>query len=85
MTRQAILAAALSLPLVSCVGVHGPKGNDSGGIIPWTPEVEYQARDIAQANCARYDKVAVITAVNRHYGEYIVYECRWTPVRRRAG
>ncbi len=86
MTRQAIFAAVLALPLVSCVGVYGPKGNDTGGIIPWSPENELNMRDIAQANCARYNKFARITVVTRRYGDYIAYECRWNPRdRRRAG
>lgn len=86
MTRQSILAALLAFPLVSCVGVYGPTGNNTGGIIPWSPENEFNMRDIAQAGCARYHKFAVITVVTRRYGDYITYECRWNPHdRRRAG
>ena len=28
----------LGLLLTACAGVHGIKSNDTGGIIPWTPE-----------------------------------------------
>ena len=86
MWRRMLGAAVLAGCLAGCVGVYGPKGNDTGGIIPWSPENELNARDIAQANCARYNKFALITVVTRRYGEYIVYECRWNPRdRRRAG
>ena len=47
MRRQAVLLAVLGLMLASCVGVYGPKGNDIGGIIPWSPEAEQNALDIA--------------------------------------
>ena len=66
MTRLAVLAAALSLTLASCVGVYGPKGNDIGGIIPWSPEAEANALDM-------------ITSIHRMYGDYIAYECWWRP------
>ena len=79
MKRLAVLAAALSLTLASCVGVYGPKGNDIGGIIPWSPEAEANALDIAQNNCARFNKYALITSVHRVYGDYIAYECWWRP------
>jgi hypothetical protein len=82
MTRLAVLAAALSLALASCVGVYGPKGNDIGGIIPWSPEAEANALDIAQNNCARFNKYASITSIHRMYGDYIAYECLWSPPRR---
>jgi hypothetical protein len=74
--------AALALGLSSCVGVHGPTGNDGGGIIPWSPESERDALDIAQSNCGRYDRYAVITSVHRVYGDYIAYRCQWYPPRR---
>jgi hypothetical protein len=81
MRRQAVLLAALSLTLVSCVGVHGPTGNDTGGIIPWSPAAERDALDIAQRNCGKYNKYAVITSVHREYGDYIAYMCQWEPPR----
>jgi len=77
-------ALALALVLAGC-GVHGPKGNDTGGIIPWSPENEAAALAIAQANCGRYDKLANITSVHRVYGDYIAYECRYDPPPRRRG
>ena len=77
--RLAILAALLML--ANC-GVYGAKGNDTGGIIPWSPLAETEALDIAQANCGSYGKYALITSVHREYGDYIGYACSWKPVRR---
>jgi hypothetical protein len=79
MKGQAVLVAVLGLMLASCVGVYGPKGNDVGGIIPWSPEAELAALDIAQANCGRFNKYAAITSVHRVYGDYISYACWWKP------
>ena len=76
MKKQAILLAVLALALASC-GVYGPKGNDVGGIIPWSPEAEAVALDTAQANCGRFNQFAVITSIHRNYGDYISYRCRW--------
>jgi hypothetical protein len=84
-------ALALGAMLMCCVtvtadahlfGVHGPKGNDTGGIIPWSPEYERAALDIAQQNCGRFGKFAVIRSVRRVYGDYIAYDCQWDPPRR---
>ena len=72
--------AALSLMLSAC-GVFGPKGNDTGGIIPWSPENEKNAFEIAQDNCGRYNKYAVATSIHRVYGDYIGYTCQWDPPR----
>lgn len=81
MRRQAALVAVLSLTLASCVGVYGPKGNDVGGIIPWSPEAELSAMDIAQSNCGLFNKYAYITSIHRVYGDYISYACWWKPPR----
>jgi len=78
MKRQAVLAAVLGLMLASC-GVYGHKGNDAGGIIPWSPEAERAALDIAQGNCGQFNKYAVITSIHRMYGDYISYACWWKP------
>jgi hypothetical protein len=70
------VVAALGLSLSAC-GVYGPKGNDTGGIIPWSPENEKNAFEIAQANCGAFNKYAVATSINRVYGDYIAYTCVW--------
>jgi hypothetical protein len=85
MKRLAVLVAVLGLTLASCVGVYGHKGNDVGGIIPWSPEAELSAIDIAQGNCGRFNKYAVITSIHRMYGDYISYACWWKPPTSRRG
>lgn len=87
---KTLCAAALGTMLLCCAagpadalfGIHGPKGNDTGGIIPWSPENEQAAFDIAQQNCGWYNKFAVLRSIRRVYGDYIVYDCRWDPPRR---
>ena len=91
MVRKAGAAAVLGLMLMLgaggaradvfnlLVGVYGPKGNDTGGIIPWSPEAERWSFEIAQSNCGRWHKYAVRTSIHRRYGDYIAYACRWNP------
>ena len=55
------------------------KGNDTGGIISWSCESEAAARAIAAEHCAWYDKSARITGVHRQVGEYISFQCLWSP------
>ena len=81
MMRAVVLLAA-GLALTSC-GVYGDKGNDTGGIIPWSPEAEVSALAIAQSNCSMHNKYARITSVNRHPGDYIAYVCQWDEPRGR--
>ena len=81
--RSRLVAAALGLTLTGC-GVYGPKGNDTGGIIPWSPENEKAAFEIAQANCSQFHKYAVATSSRRVYGDYIAYRCQWDPPRTAA-
>jgi hypothetical protein len=54
-------------------------GNDTGGIIPWSCENEALAPRAAAGHCAWYNKYARITAVNRQYGDYISFNCLWSP------
>src|SRR5262249_53981740 len=55
------------------------KGNDTGGIIPWSCEAEADAQVIAADFCARWDKYHRITSVHRQYGDYIAFVCLWSP------
>ena len=55
------------------------KGNDTGGIIPWTAENEAHAQDWAGQFCKMYDKYPRITGVHRQYGDYTSFNCLWTP------
>jgi hypothetical protein len=61
--------------------VWGAKGNDTGGIIPWSPENEKNSFEIASAQCARWNKFPVATSIHRRAGDYIAYKCVWaTPL-----
>ena len=91
MMKRTLLLAALGLSL-SCGGasafVFGPKGNDTGGIIPWSPEAERTALTTANSMCASSNwtpKAARITSIRRAYGDYIVYECVFIGPFRRFG
>jgi len=85
MNRTLIAAAAFSLLLAPCAsaldnplaGVWGSKGNDTGGIIPWTPENEKNAFEIASNNCRFWNKYPVATSIHRVPGDYIGYKCVW--------
>ena len=64
------------------------KGNDTGGIISWSPQAEMTAGQRASNHCAMYNKVAVITSVHRTYGDYIGFICAfprgYDPVKSQA-
>ena len=87
MIRTMLAVAALSAMLVSNANawndilnsVWGPKGNDTGGIIPWSPENEKNSFEIASAQCARWNKFPVATSIHRIPGDYISYKCVWDP------
>jgi hypothetical protein len=65
-------------------GPAGFRGNDTGGIIPWSPGIEDYALEIAAHHCHRYGKYAMITSVRHSPGEFIGFTCRrpvrWGPV-----
>jgi len=63
----------------------GLVGNDTGGIIPWSCENEAMAPQITAAYCARWDKYPRITSVHRQYGDYIAFNCLWSPHAARYG
>lgn len=69
---------ALILLLAGCSAAQAqsyPIGNDTGGMISWSPESEAMALPMAQAHCAAYGKNARITSVYRQYGNYIGFAC----------
>ena len=57
------------------VGLDGLVGNDTGGIIPWSPDIRHDYRAIAADHCARYNKDARITSVHARYGDYVGFKC----------
>ena len=76
-----------SVLLIVGIGVSAPsvrgepfvRSNDTGGIISWSCEAEAEARAIAFHECARFDKYPRITSVHRRYGDYIAFQCLWSP------
>jgi len=61
--------------------LYGLVGNDTGGIIPWSPFTEQHRREIAAKHCAWYGKYPQITSVHRQYGDYIGFRCLFGPSR----
>lgn len=83
-----LLAAALVLPLLmlpllatsaqaSWFGYRGGHTNDTGGIFPWSPDLRGHYHEIAAAECARWNKIAIVTSVHPHYGDYVAFACRF--------
>ena len=66
MIRTSVAVAAISLMLVSGASawndilnsVWGPKGNDTGGIIPWSPENERDSFEIAHGAMRALEQVS---------------------------
>ena len=87
MSKKLIVAGVLSVAMVSGAfawndltnSVFGHKSNDTGGIIPWTPENEAASFEIATKQCARWNKFPVATSIHRVPGDYIAYKCVWDP------
>jgi hypothetical protein len=76
--RLSLIGLAVAM---SCAGAQAQvyRGNDTGGIIPWSCENEADAKAIAGAYCAGWNKYARITSVHRMYGDYIAFNCLWRP------
>jgi len=71
-----LLIAVLSAGIANAeVRWHDITGNDTGGIFPWTPEIAHTYRDIADAHCARWNRIAKITSVHRTYGDFVAFRC----------
>jgi hypothetical protein len=50
-------------------------GNDTGGIIPYSPAVAGTYREMAAQWCAGWGRLSHITSVHRIYGDYISFVC----------
>ena len=63
--------------------VSGPwpsiSGNDTGGIIPYTPDLEGLYPQIARDYCASWGRLSQVTSVHRRYGDYISFVCMDKP------
>jgi hypothetical protein len=78
--RLLLLSTVLMLGLsaASCVGPNaGVTGNDTGGIVPWSPENDRHAGEIADQHCAGYNKYGRVTSKVRQPGHYIAWSCTW--------
>jgi hypothetical protein len=74
--RTTFLALAVSvLASAAQAGWFETRGNDTGGIIPWSPVPGYAYREAAADHCGRYNKVARITSVHPWYGDYVGFTC----------
>jgi hypothetical protein len=87
MRRTLLLSVVWLGALVASASAQWPvyEGNDTGGIIPWSCENEAMAPQITAAYCARWDKYPRITSVHRQYGDYIAFNCLWSPHAARYG
>jgi hypothetical protein len=79
MRFAAAAGAALLFSAASAQAQVYVRGNDTGGIIPWSCDAEAAAPDLAAAHCARFAKYPRITSVHRQYGDYIAFNCLWNP------
>ena len=53
------------------------KGNDTGGIIAYSPGAARLRERIAADHCAQWNKIHRITSVHAQYGDYIGFRCYW--------
>jgi hypothetical protein len=87
MVIAAVLGTALSLDatgvaLATWAGPASPAGprpgitgNDTGGIFPYSPDLEGSYETIARDYCARWHRLSYVTSVHRVYGDYISFVC----------
>jgi hypothetical protein len=53
----------------------GVTGNDTGGIFPYSPDVEKIYQQIAADYCAKWHRLSHVTSVHRKYGDYVSFVC----------
>ena len=79
-----MLALVLSAPWLSSAALAGAvfvgpgpglTGNDTGGIIPYSPVIEGIYPQMAADYCARWGRLSHVTSVHRRYGDYISFVC----------
>jgi hypothetical protein len=85
--KAMIAACAFALAATSAHAGYVFKGNDTGGIISWNPEVALIYKEVAAEHCSRYNKVAFITSIHPNYGDYVAFVCAfprgYDPVKER--
>jgi len=58
----------------------GLTGNDTGGIIQYSPDLARAAyRQMAADWCARWGRLSRVTSVHARYGDYISFVCMDRP------
>ena len=83
---SALAAVSLLIPMLTLgsagaalAGIFGPgpgiTGNDTGGIIPYSPAVAGIYRQMAAQYCASWGRLSHITSVHRRYGDTIGFVC----------
>ncbi|HTK79883.1 MAG TPA: hypothetical protein VL286_05530 [Rhizomicrobium sp.] len=80
-----VAALAVSLLATSAHAINGEtwsvfgiNGNDTGGIIPWSPQLRaFGYREAAQEHCKGFHKIARITSVKARYGDYVGFACEF--------
>jgi len=80
-----MLALVLSAPWLSSAALAGAvfvgpgpglTGNDTGGIIAYTPALQKGVyREMAADWCARWGRLSHVTSVHRIYGDYVGFVC----------
>ena len=68
-------AAALALGAEFAGPGPAVTGNDTGGVFPYSPDVEPVYHQIAGDYCARWGRYAKVTSIHRIYGEYVGFVC----------
>jgi len=53
----------------------GITGNDTGGIVPYSPALDGIYRKIAADYCASWGRLSHVTSVHRRYGDYVSFVC----------
>ena len=90
MRRRSLIAIAFGIVLsaygggAALAGLAGPGpwygrlfvwGNDTGGIIPYSPGIAGIYREMAAEHCAFWGRLSHVTSVHRKYGDYISFVC----------
>ena len=73
--KIAVVACAMLFAASGAQAGYVFKGNDTGGIISWNPEIAYSYKEIAAIHCSQYNKVAFITSIHPVYGDYVGFVC----------
>ena len=79
MAAIAAVTAILACGSASADNVPPFKGNDTGGIVSASLIGQTDIRALAASHCAQYGKVVKWLSIQRTYGSYSSFACRWTP------